>query len=479
MGKPKQSLFETDEDSLLPETPIDGDDIEERLSEANINVTNNNVQNKNSNSNLNYNNSDENYKIEVQNFVQAKEKKISAGFIKIAIYIISWYTLSICLSIFNKWFFGKTHFNFPYSLFTTFVHTIVQFSWSFLTILLYPKYKSSSKLSVKNFFMNVFPCGAATGLDIGLSNTSLKSITLTFYTMIKSSTPVFVLLFAFLFSLEKPSVKLVGIIVIIVFGVFIMVMEETEFNFFGFMEVVIATVLGGLRWSMTQILLQKESLGLTNPIVTNYYLTPVMAFTVLIFSILHEGIGSILSSTFFSGILNTIRTLGYMCFGGSLAFLMIIAEYNIIMNTGVVTLSVAGIFKEIIVLVCSHFIFHDTFTTQAVIGLIISLIGIGLYNYHKIQLAKQKEYIAYENTILCDGEIDFFVLDDEDGNKLYELTNANTKLNKDIERSNVKSLNYAPRDKKQKVIFDQNTVDIQNNSNNVIASPSSSTTPIS
>jgi len=327
--------------------------------------------------------------------------------------------------------------------------------------------------------MNVFPCGAATGLDIGLSNTSLKSITLTFYTMIKSSTPVFVLLFAFLFSLEKPSFKLVGIIVIIVFGVFIMVMEETEFNFFGFMEVVIATVLGGLRWSMTQILLQKESLGLTNPIVTNFYLTPVMAFTVLVFSVLHEGVGSILSSSFFSGILNTVRTLGYMCFGGSIAFLMIIAEYNIIMNTGVVTLSVAGIFKEIIVLVCSHFIFHDTFTTQAVIGLIISLIGIGLYNYHKIQLAKQREYIAYENTILCDGEIDFFVLDDEDGNKLYELTNANTKLNKDIERSNVKSLNYAPRDKKQKVIFDQNqnTVNIQNNTNNVIASPSSSTTP--
>jgi len=46
--------------------------------------------------------------------------------------------------------------------------------------------------------------------------------------MIKSSTPVFVLSFAFLFGLEKPSVKLIGIIIIIVFGVFIMVMEEVS-----------------------------------------------------------------------------------------------------------------------------------------------------------------------------------------------------------------------------------------------------------
>jgi len=472
MVKPRQSLFETDEDSLLPQNHIE-DDLEEEIIESPIE---NSANSSNININ-NYNNNDGNYKLEVQNFVEAKAPKAPVGVLKIAFFILCWYTLSICLSVFNKWFFGKSHFKFPYSLFTTFVHSCVQFLSSYITIIFFPKYKSTKKLTLKNFFMNVFPCGAATGLDIGLSNTSLKNITLTFYTMIKSSTPVFVLLFAFLFGLEKPSLKLIGIIVIIVFGVFIMVMEETEFNLFGFLEVVIATVLGGLRWSMTQILLQKESLGLTNPIITNYYLTPVMAVTVLFFSALHEGLGGILKSTFFSSFGNALQTLSYMTFGGILAFLMIIAEYNIIMNTGVVTLSVAGIFKEIIVLVCSHFIFHDTFTTQAVIGLFISLIGIGLYNYHKIKLVQQKEYIAYEHTILCDGEIDFFVLDDEDGNKLYELTNANTKLNKDIERSNVKSLNYAPRDKRQKVIFDTETIDINNNNSNVIASPSSSSDP--
>jgi drug/metabolite transporter (DMT)-like permease len=65
--------------------------------------------------------------------------------------------------------------------------------------------------SVKDYLLKVVPCGLATGLDIGLSNNSLKYITLSLYTMVKSSAPIFVLLFAFLFRLEKPTFKLVSI----------------------------------------------------------------------------------------------------------------------------------------------------------------------------------------------------------------------------------------------------------------------------
>lgn len=49
----------------------------------------------------------------------------------------------------------------------------------------------------------VFPNGVCTGLDIGLSNFSLALITLSFYTMCKSTTPVFLLMFAFLWGIEK------------------------------------------------------------------------------------------------------------------------------------------------------------------------------------------------------------------------------------------------------------------------------------
>lgn len=427
VSKKNQSLFESDEDSLLPN--------------KNTYIFEN-VEEDDENNTIEPTTLSNDYNVDIQNYTMpsggyenpkphetdtnnTKTTKPNASPFLVFFYIVWWYTLSICLSVYNKWFFGKKNYNFPFSLFTTFVHTIVQFLCSFVTIQFFPKYKTNKKITIKNFIKSVLPCGSASGLDVGLSNTSLKNVTLTFYTMVKSSTPVFVLLFAFLFHLEKPSTKLIGIILIIVIGVFIMVMEETEFNIIGFIEIVTATVLSGLRWSLTQILLQKESLGLTNPIITNYYLSPVMGLTVLIFSMVHEGLFSIFSSEFFGSFISSFKTLGFMSFGGLMAFSMIIAEYNIIMTTGVVTLSVAGIFKEIIVLVCSHFIFHDIFTTQAIIGLFISIIGIALYNYHKISIAKKKEYIAYEHTILCDGDIDFFVLDDEDGEKLYEMRSKN------------------------------------------------------
>jgi solute carrier family 35 protein C2 len=42
----------------------------------------------------------------------------------------------------------------------------------------------------KMFYLTrIGPCGAATGLDIGLGNTSLKFITLTFYSKSPSSKP--------------------------------------------------------------------------------------------------------------------------------------------------------------------------------------------------------------------------------------------------------------------------------------------------
>jgi solute carrier family 35 protein C2 len=49
----------------------------------------------------------------------------------------------------------------------------------------------------------VLPNGSITGLDIGLSNKSLAHITMSFYTMCKSTTPIFLLAFAFIWGLEQ------------------------------------------------------------------------------------------------------------------------------------------------------------------------------------------------------------------------------------------------------------------------------------
>ncbi len=61
----------------------------------------------------------------------------------------------------------------------------------------------SPTLPLPSPYTAVVPNGIVTGLDIGFSNKSLVFINLSFYTMCKSTVPVFLLFFAFVWGIEK------------------------------------------------------------------------------------------------------------------------------------------------------------------------------------------------------------------------------------------------------------------------------------
>ncbi|XP_011624417.1 probable sugar phosphate/phosphate translocator At1g06470 [Amborella trichopoda] len=98
------------------------------------------------------------------------------------------------------------------------VHFAMQAVFSRL-ILWYWSMKSGGTMSWTDYFIRVVPTAIATALDINLSNASLVFISVTFATMCKSASPIFLLLFAFAFRLESLSIKLLGIILVISIGV--------------------------------------------------------------------------------------------------------------------------------------------------------------------------------------------------------------------------------------------------------------------
>lgn len=90
--------------------------------------------------------------------------------------------------------------NFRFPLFTTSAHMIIQFALASLVLYFVPslrpyhqRHNSDSGRSrhepelkqppmTKWYYLTrIAPCGTATGLDIGLGNTSMRFITLTFY----------------------------------------------------------------------------------------------------------------------------------------------------------------------------------------------------------------------------------------------------------------------------------------------------------
>jgi solute carrier family 35 protein C2 len=123
--------------------------------------------------------------------------------------IALWYLFSISISVYNKWMFkeakgdGEAQNIFPFPLFTTCLHMLVQFTLASLVMFMIPSLRPrhdslnphasgtrvepvdpKKPLMTKWFyFSRIGPCGAATGMDIGLGNTSLKFISLTFFSM--------------------------------------------------------------------------------------------------------------------------------------------------------------------------------------------------------------------------------------------------------------------------------------------------------
>lgn len=54
----------------------------------------------------------------------------------------------------------------------------------------------------------------------------------------------------------RPSWSLAGVVAVISLGLTLLVAGETQFNFVGFVLVMLASMLSGLRWTITQVLLQ-------------------------------------------------------------------------------------------------------------------------------------------------------------------------------------------------------------------------------
>jgi len=214
----------------------------------------------------------------------------------------------------------------------------------------------------------------------------LKVITLSFYTMIKNSSLIFVLIFAFLFRLEPFSIRLIGVIFLILVGVVLMVATETSFSLAGFLLVISASACGGLRWSLTQLLLRKDrkhDMGLGTPIAALFWMSPVMAITLAGLSMVVEGWIHVFKSRFFDGIAPSLTTILHILMAGTLAFCMVTTELYIVQRAGVVPMAVAGILKEVTTISISAWIFGDRLTPLNLTGAFIAFCGIILFTYHK------------------------------------------------------------------------------------------------
>ncbi|XP_061398433.1 solute carrier family 35 member C2 [Musca vetustissima] len=305
--------------------------------------------------------------------------------------ILLYLFLSICLTFYQKALIKELKF--PLSIVT--YHLLLKLIIASTIRAIYKCVvgKSRIQLDFRTSVRKMGPTGLASGIDIGFSNWGLELVPISLYTMTKSSTIVFILIFAIMLGLEKKSWSLVFIVSLIALGLFMFTYKSTQFHALGFVFILVASLSGGIRWSLAQFLMQKSKLGLHNPIDMIYHMQPWMILALLPFVIIFEG------KSFF-GVVDKLSEFSSsdismvilkITFGAAMAFCMEVAEFLVLVKTSSLTLSIAGIFKDIFQLALAVAYNGDQLTLVNCLGLVVCLAGISCHILHKYSMLSKNE----------------------------------------------------------------------------------------
>ena len=137
------------------------------------------------------------------------------------------------------------------------------------------------------------------------------------------------------------------IVLLITIGLIMFTYKSTTFSFIGFLMVLTAAFFSGIRWTLSQLIMQKSKLGLENPVDFIFHIQPLMILSLLPIAIGVEGIEFSASDQAFRfhEFSTFTHTLSLMTIGGVLAFCMEVAEFMVVTFASSLTLAIVGVFK--------------------------------------------------------------------------------------------------------------------------------------
>ena len=186
--------------------------------------------------------------------------------------VLIFWVVAPSISLYNKWTFSYFGFHFP----ITFIIGTFSMNWLMAALLRLglghglcsqrctetgaggggPAQWAAEREKARPPPSRLFLIGVCTAFEIAASNLSLLTLTVSFHTMVKSSTPLFVAVFSVALGLEAPSMQLCGVVSTVTAGVMLCSYGEVDFDWLGFLYVLSAAMAGGFRWSLSQLLLQ-------------------------------------------------------------------------------------------------------------------------------------------------------------------------------------------------------------------------------
>ena len=284
--------------------------------------------------------------------------------------------------------------------------------------------------------------------------------------MIKSSSPIWVLLSAFLFGLEKITCSLVTVGGLIVLGELLTAFGEVQFDTIGFFLCLTAAVCSGIRWTLVQLKLNSLDPPLKGSVVVMRVLSPSMFGFMLLLSLIIENPLEKLSpeqGDYFSNAENGLKTVCLGLTGAVIAIAMVLCEFWLILKSNAIVLMIGGVIKELITILVGVTIFGDDLNVINISGIIVVFMGVFLY---KVTL----HFHHTEKDAVIESNPDFSRINSDD---IYEdePPTLNTLLDSKKRRKNSDpdlALNFTIDDIDEDSIHDMNS-DLMRRSNGASA----------
>ncbi|XP_043724392.1 probable sugar phosphate/phosphate translocator At5g25400 [Telopea speciosissima] len=297
-------------------------------------------------------------------------------------YVAIWIFLSFTVIVFNKYILDKKMYNWPFPISLTMIHMAFCSSLAFLLVRVF-KFVEPVTMSRDLYLSSVVPIGALYSFSLWFSNSAYIYLSVSFIQMLKALMPVAVYSIGVLFKKETFKTECMANMLSISFGVAVAAYGEARFDTWGVILQLAAVAFEATRLVMIQILLTSKGITL-NPITSLYYVAPCCLVFLFVPWILVEF--PVLKQTSSFHFDWPIFGTNSLC-----AFALNLAVFLLVGKTSALTMNVAGVVKDWLLIAFSWSIIKDTVTPINLFGYGLAFLGVAYYNHSKLQALKAKE----------------------------------------------------------------------------------------
>jgi len=296
-------------------------------------------------------------------------------------YVGLWIGLSAGVILYNK--YVLTVFGFPFPVALTMIHMAFCSSLAFLLVRVFAVVKPIN-MTQEIYLKKIVPVAGLFAVSLWMSNTAYLYLSVAFIQMVKALMPCVVYSVGCALKVEVFNTPTLANVLVITVGVLIASYGELNFNWTGFLLQLGSIGAEAVRIVSIQVLLASADIKL-NSVTTLYYVSPpCFVFLCLPFAFLElprmMAVDAVVN-------LNPAVLLS----NAAVAFALNMAVYLLIGKTSALTMNVAGVVKDWILISISSFLFIAPISNIQLWGYMLAFLAVCYYNYAKY---KERETAA-------------------------------------------------------------------------------------